>query len=68
MIMILLIVIHNQFKVTDLDQIYFENGWSFKANLDHSKWAVSDYLPWTCIGDLNRDVRIKLFNNSIVHH
>lgn len=68
MIMIFLFFIHNELKVTDIDHIKFKNGWLFQGNLDHSKWAVSEDVPWTCIGDLNRAVRIKLFNNSIVHY
>lgn len=41
--------------VEDIKYVRFYNGPAFETNIDHSKWAVADKDPWTCIGDLNRD-------------
>lgn len=39
---------------------------SFKASWDHSKWAVAFDQPWTCIGDLNRNVIIPTHFQLII--
>uniref|UniRef100_K1PWH3 Cell death-related nuclease 6 n=1 Tax=Magallana gigas TaxID=29159 RepID=K1PWH3_MAGGI len=44
----------NTNKVWNIDYIDFGNGISYKASLDHSKWAVAKHQPFTCIGDINR--------------
>lgn len=43
-------------QVKNIKYIRFNNELAFHTNVDHSKWAVAEELPWTCIGDLNRDV------------
>lgn len=44
--------------VEGVKHVRFENQLEFLTNVDHSKWAVASTrdVPWTCIGDLNRDV------------
>ncbi|XP_052695895.1 cell-death-related nuclease 7-like [Crassostrea angulata] len=44
----------NTKKVWNVVYIDFGKGISYKASLDHSKWAVAKHQPFTCIGDLNR--------------
>lgn len=45
-------------QVEDVKHVRFDNQLAFHTNVDHSKWAVAraQDAPWTCIGDLNRDV------------
>lgn len=43
--------------VEGVKHVRFDNQLAFHTNVDHSKWAVASTrgVPWTCIGDLNRD-------------
>ncbi|XP_056003439.1 deoxyribonuclease-2-alpha-like [Ostrea edulis] len=41
-------------RVVDIEEIMFRDGYSFKSTQEHSKWAVTKHLNWTCIGDINR--------------
>ncbi|XP_062610704.1 deoxyribonuclease-2-alpha-like [Saccostrea cucullata] len=41
-------------NVYDIREVKFQDNYSFLAKRDHSKWAVTKSLDWTCIGDLNR--------------
>ncbi|XP_062608056.1 deoxyribonuclease-2-alpha-like [Saccostrea cucullata] len=43
-------------KVTNVENVCFKNGLTYKTSLDHSKWAVAKNKPWTCICDINRHI------------
>lgn len=45
----------NNTMVSNIEYIQFKNTISYKASNDHSKWAVAEKRPWTCIGDINRE-------------
>lgn len=49
--------LENTTRVKNIEHIFFRRKQlSFKTTVDHSKWAVAFDLPWTCIGDLNRNI------------
>lgn len=52
----------------DINYIHFKHGLSFNASLDHSKWAVMNGQPYTCIGDINRAVSFKGFYHIILFY
>lgn len=52
--------LHENSWVEDIKHVGFYNGMEFETNVDHSKWAVSRYKRWTCIGDLNREVYFQV--------
>ncbi|XP_069851087.1 deoxyribonuclease-2-alpha-like [Dipodomys merriami] len=45
-------------QILDVTQTGFPgpSGPTFKATEDHSKWCVAPKGPWTCIGDMNRNL------------
>ncbi|XP_062968449.1 deoxyribonuclease-2-alpha [Cynocephalus volans] len=45
-------------QVLDVTQIAFPGpaGPTFNATEDHSKWCVALEGPWTCVGDMNRNL------------
>lgn len=45
----------NTQRVSNIERVQFKNIPSYVASIDHSKWAVAEKSPWTCIGDINRD-------------
>lgn len=45
----------NTQRVSNIERVQFKNIPSYEASIDHSKWAVAEKSPWTCIGDINRD-------------
>ncbi|XP_061180819.1 plancitoxin-1-like [Saccostrea echinata] len=42
------------YKVLNVKEVIFNDGFEFRSSKDHSKWAVTEKKSWICIGDLNR--------------
>lgn len=43
------------YKIFDVLQMSLPDGSSWSVNQDHSKWAITQQMGWSCVGDINRE-------------